>query len=363
MHKLAGFDFLRAIFSIAIVADHTGLFTLATIQGSSTITNLLYVNFSYIAVPVFLQISLLLFYLKSKRGSLWILFKHRITRLLYLYFAWVVSFGLLRIFLTEGSAGIAKLATLSTREWSESIVSGGNSPFYFFFSLIFVTNLAALFAWICKKIGNKSSVVTTTSYLLLGICGIAIFTCSIVNLLPIDIYRNGRIDPLVSRAINIIQWNYNPLNFLPYIFTAAIVADEFDRGELTSMTPELKFKLWSLFCLFLTFTLLEWSLLDRLMHYSRLSLVFGSWLLLDLALLSTRTVPTPVRFISEHSLGLYALHLFFTHIILASQPNSLSFLSDLIPGLNILIEFLLVICGALMLTFLMKKIGWLKSLV
>jgi hypothetical protein len=358
MHKFAGFDFLRAIFSIAIVADHTGLFALATIQGSSTITKLLYANFSYIAVPVFFQISLFLFDLKSKRGSLWMLFKHRIARLVYLYLAWVISFISLKIFLTERSAGITKLANLNIRGWLELITSGGNSPFYFFFSLIFLTSLAALFLLIFTKIDN-TSFVAKLNYWLLGICCISIFSSSIVNLISI----HSEVNPLVSTVNNLVQWNYNPLNFLPYIFTAAIVANEFDRGDFTSRTPELKFKLWGLFGLFLAFTLLEWIFLDRLMNYSRLSLVFGSWLLLDLALLSTRKVPTPVRFISEHSLGLYAVHLFFTHIILNAHPNLFSLFSDLIPGLGIVVEFLLVVGGALVLTFLFKQIRGLRSLV
>jgi hypothetical protein len=358
MHKLAGFDFLRAVFSIAIVADHTGLFALATVGGSSTVTNLLYANFSYIAVPVFFQISLFLFCIKSTRSSLLPLFKHRIAKLVYLYLAWVIPFILLKTLFVEGSAEIAKLTSLNARGWLEFIISGGNSPFYFFFSLIFLTCLVSLFILISRKIDSASSIVKL-NYSLLGICCVAIFFSSIVNLMPID----TRLNPILSTIDNLVQWNYNPLNFLPYIFTAAIVADEFDRGNFVAMTPALKFKLWSLFGLFLAFTLLEWTLLDRLMNYSRLSLVFGSWLLLDLALLSTRKVPAPVRFISEHSLGLYAVHLFFTHIILISHPNLFGLFSDFIPGLGIVVAFLLAIGGALALTFLFKQIGGLRSLV
>jgi hypothetical protein len=362
MPKFAGFDFLRAIFSIAIVADHTGLFTLATVQGSSIVTNLLYANFSYIAVPVFLQISLFLFYLKSARGSLGTIFKRRISRLVYLYLIWVSSFVLLRIFCQEGSAGITKLANLSERGWLEFIISGGNSPFYFFFSLIFVTTLAAGLTWVFKKI-DKLLIRTRISYWLLFFSCAIVFFGSTIDLLPLDIDADARLNALVRMTINIMQWNYNPLNFLPYIFTAAIVAQEVDRGKLAQMTPSLHLKLWSLFFLFLIFTLLEWSLLDRLMHYSRLSLVFGSWLLLDLALLSTRKVPNLVRLISEYSLGLYTLHLLFTHIIWAGNSNFPTGLPGSIPGLGIVVEFLIAIGGAAILTFLFKQIGGLKSLV
>lgn len=362
MHKLAGLDFLRAIFSIAIVANHTGLFALATIYGSSNITNLLYANFSYIAVPVFFQISLFLFYLKSKRGSLWPLFKHRIARLVYLYLAWVVAFVAIKIVFIEKSTGIAKLASLNARGWIEFTISGGNSPFYFFFSLIFLTSLSALLIGVSQKIDN-ASLVTRLNYGLMGICCSSLFASSIVTLGTSDIDSGDRVERLVDIATNIMEWNYNPLNFLPYIFTAAIVATEFDRGDLSTMTPALKLKLWSLFGLFLTFTLVEWTLFDRLMNYSRLSLIFGSWLLLDLALLSTRKVPTPVRFIAEHSLGLYALHLFFTHIIFAKYPNSFGLFSNLIPGLGLVVKFLFVIGITLILAFLFKQIKAVKSLV
>jgi hypothetical protein len=362
MQKFVGFDFLRAIFSIAIVADHTGLFALATIYGSSTITKLLYVNFSYIAVPVFFQISLFLFYLKGERVPIGTLFKNRTIRLIYLYLVWVSSFVLLRLFLTEGSAGIAKLKDLSMRGWLEFIISGGNSPFYFFFSLIFLTTLAALLTRILQQTDNLF-VKSRISYWLLLIVGIIVFFSSIVDRIPIDMYASGQIAALVRAATNIAQWNYNPLNFLPYIFTAAIVAQEFDRGKFAQLTPSLTTELWILFFLFLTFTLLEWSLLDRLMHYSRLSLVFGSWLLLDLALLSTHKVPFLVRFISEYSLGLYALHLFFTHIILVDNPTFLSGFSDLIPGLGLFVEFFFVIICTLALTLLFKQVEGLKSLV
>jgi Acyltransferase family len=362
MHKFQGFDFLRAIFSLAIVADHTGLFELANIYGTSTATNLLYANFSYISVPVFFQISLFLFQLKSGRVVFKTFFQNRIAKLICLYLFWLTSFVLFRLLFKEGSARIDKLRSLSIKEWIEFIISGGNSPFYFFFSLIFLTILTALLVLVFKKVKNFSARIKI-SYWLLVISCIVVFASSIVDRIPNNIYPTPQITSIATKITNIVQWNYNPLNFLPYIFTAAIVVQEFERGKFTQMNRLFKFELWSLFFLFLIFTLLEWSLLERLMHYSRLSLIFGSWLLLELALLSKLRVPALVSFISEYSLGLYAFHLFFTHVILADNPNFLSRLSELIPGLEILAEFLLVISGALALTFVFKQTSCLKKLV
>lgn len=362
MHKFEGFDFLRAIFSLAIVADHTGLFSLATSYGTITATNLLYANFSYVAVPVFLQISLFLFQIKSGGVVFKTFFQNRIAKLIYLYLFWLTSFVLFRLFFKEGSAGIAKLRNLSIKEWIEFIVSGGNSPFYFFFSLIFLTILTALLVLVFKKVQNFSTRIKI-SYWLLFISCILIFASSIIDRLPTSIYPHPQITLIVAKITSIVQWNYNPLNFLPYIFTTAIITQEFERGKFAQVTRLFKFELWSLFFLFLIFTVLEWSLIDRLMNYSRLSLVFGSWLLLDLALLSTRRVPALVSFISEYSLGLYTLHLFFTHVILADNPNFLSRQSEPMPGLEILAEFLLVVSAALALTFGFKQISGLKRFV
>lgn len=359
--KFEGFDFLRAIFSIAIVADHSGFFTLATVQGVSTVTNLLYANFSYVAVPTFLQISLFLFYLKSEKVEFYKFFQKRIIRLISLYLFWVIAFVLFRLAFKEGSIEIAKLRTLSVRTWFEFIVSGGNSPFYFFFSLIFLTTIAALLVLFFKKIENLSARIKV-SYLLLFISCILVFSFSVVDQI-ISNYIGDRESSVIQTISSIARWDYNPLNFLPYIFTAAIVVQEFNQGKLKKMAPLLKLKLWSLFSLFLVFTLLEWISLESLIHYSRLSLVFGSWLLLYLALLSTSKVPYIFSLISECSLGLYAIHLFFTHGFFADNVNFLSVFSNLVPSLAILAEFLLALSGSIALTLLLKKIKGLKKLV
>ncbi|WP_019502673.1 acyltransferase family protein [Pseudanabaena sp. PCC 6802] len=358
--KFHGFDFLRAIFSVAIVADHAGLFTLATVQGVDTLTNLLYGNFSYLAVPTFFQISLFLFYFKSKKVEFRRFFQKRIIRLISLYLFWVSLFVLLRFLFKGGNAGTAQFAPISVRGWIEFIVSGCNSPFYFFFSLIFTTILAALIALFFKASENNSIRVI---YFLFVISCILIFLFSIFDPIISNSYIGDRESSLVQTISGIAQWDYNPLNFLPYVFSAAIVVHELDRGKLEEITPLFQLKLWSLLTLFLIFTLLEWILLASLVHYSRLSLVFGSWLLLYLALLTTRQVPCVVKLISDCSLGLYALHLFFTHILFAENTSFLHALSALVPGLDILVEFLLALIGSIALTLLLKKIEGLKNFV
>ena len=353
--KFEGFDFLRAIFAIAIVADHTGLFTLATVGEVDIATNILYANFSYVAVPVFFQISLFLFYFKCEKVDFKSFLKKRIIRLSLLYFFWLVSFTFLKtIFETETTKTTNPLS-LSPWKFMEFIVSGGNSPLYFFFSLIFLTALAAICHCLLKKLERQSTRIKI-SYLLFFTSCILLLCFSIIEPI-VNSYIDTQIIALIQTISNISRWNYNPLNFLPYIFTTYITAQEFDQGKLNSLSPKLKIKLWTLFFLFLLFTILEWVTLDSLINYSRLSLVFGSWLLLYLSLLSSLKVPAIVSFISDCSLGIYCFHLFFTHILFIQNKF------DIAPKLDLLVKFLLVLGVSIALTFILKKIKGVKYVV
>jgi Acyltransferase family len=356
--RFAGFDYLRAIFSIAIVADHTGLFILATLFGSSTLTDVLYANVSYIAVPVFFQISLFLFYLKSEKTGLQYFVQKRIPKLVYLYLFWM-TFKILCEILVKGESASIKMATVSIRGFLEAIVSGGNSPFYFFFSLLFITTLAGFNAFMFRA-QEDSSINIKVNYFLFFIFCILILSFSAMSSI-IDDFPNHI--TFLSALFSIVQWNYNPLNFLPYIFTAAIVFHEFKEEKLKRLTPQCKSKLGVLMSLFLIFTMLEWNTLDDLTTYSRLSLVFGSWLLLYLALLSTSKPAAIVTFVSSCSLGIYAFHILFTHVLFSDERNALSSLAHFFPGLDILTEFCIALVGSIALTLLFRRTKGLKLFV
>ncbi len=87
--KLEGFDFLRTVFSIAIVALHSELFLLAgTVTiGSLCFAKLLKANIAYLAVPVFLQMALFLFLLKRKEVGFQYFLRRRLPKLISLYFS------------------------------------------------------------------------------------------------------------------------------------------------------------------------------------------------------------------------------------------------------------------------------------
>ncbi|OKH38691.1 hypothetical protein NIES2119_08840 [[Phormidium ambiguum] IAM M-71] len=365
--KFAGFDFLRAIFSLAIVAYKTNIFYIPTILISNGFTAALsdYVLSGMVgalAVPVFLQISLFLFYNKSEKTGINYFIQKRLPRLISLYLFWVISITLFDV-LFVGGIQILRRPTSSIKAFLEFIVSGNSTPYFFFFSLIFVTVIAESLILLFNKI-EKPSLKININYCLLFLSCILVFSFSTIQ----PIVQNTGIESSLLKIINnLTTWDYNPVNFLPYIFTAAITVQEYRAGKLEKVTKLLRIKLYSLLILTLFFFGLEWILTSNglliqvdqapLDHYLRLSLVFGSWLLLYLALISKRQVPASVKFISDCSLGIYGFHVFFTYkkpLPLDTLPL-LSNLFESFPVLQIITNFLLVLFGSIALTILFKK--------
>jgi len=358
--RFESFDYLRAIFSVAIVADHVALFDLVTILGITTFSDILYANVSCIAVPVFFQISLFLFYIKSESLGFQYFAQKRFPKLISLYLFWVTSKVVFDLLLSGESEALT-VGTSSFRKFIEFAVSGGNSPFYFFFALIFITVLAEVLVFLFRKVESISEKLKVAYFLLVCSC-ILIFYLSIVGLLAGR--AAGQPEAGVSSFISSLAlWDYNPLNFLPYIFTAAIAVQEFNLGKLNQLNRALKTKLGILLCLFLMFSTFEWIVLDDLLQHKRLSLVFGSWLLLYLALLSTQKVPAIVKFISSCSLGIYAFHVFFTSGLFLYNPKLLSAIAQISPQVEVLTKFLITLVSSIILTCLFRRIRILRYFV
>lgn len=357
--KLEGFDFLRAVFAISIIAIHANLFSLLgnLKLGSISTADILSANVAYLAVPVFFQISLFLFYIKSEKVGSSYFFQKRLPKLVSLYLFWVISKIVFDILLTGKSEPLQN-STTSIRAFIEFIVSGGNSPLYFFFSLAFITGLTEVVIFGLRRTPKTLSRRIIIYSSLLASC-LLVFIFSLLKLPGTIESATG----LVRVASNIAQWDYNPLNFLPYIFTTALVVEEFNAGQLKSMNPGIKIRLYVLLSLVIMFAIYEWNLKQDLLHYSRLSLVFGSWLLLYLALLSTRKVPAIVQFLSGFSLGLYTFHLFFTHGLFEKYPNLSTPLAKVIPGLDSLIIFSITLLVSILLTLLFRRVKFLKNFV
>lgn len=374
-HIFEQFDFLRAIFAIAIIAYKTNIFYIPEILIPNSFT---YALSAYIlsgmvgalAVPVFLQISLFLFYLKSGNTGFRYFIQRRLPRLIGLYAFWVGSITLYEILLGEGWKPLRE-GTSSLKMFAYFIVSGNSTPYFFFFSLIFVTVLAEILVLLFERLKNTSA-KSNLSYCLLFASCILVFTFSTID--PI-IKHTGIQSSLLDFINNLTRWDYTPFNFLPYVFTTAITVQQYNEGKLTKFTKSLKLKLYCLLFLTIMFVTLEWTWTDKqlliqvdqgpLDHYMRLSLVFGSWLLLYLALLSKQAVPEIVKFISKCSLGIYGFHVFFTFRKLLNF-DSIIFLNNLfkaVPVLEVLAIFLTTLIGSIALTLLCKKSKLLNNFV
>jgi hypothetical protein len=182
--KFEQFDFLRAIFSIAIIAYKTNIFYIPEILIPNSFTYALsaYVlsgMLGALAVPVFLQISLFLFYLKSGNTGFRYFLQRRLPRLIGLYAFWVGSITLYEILLGEGWKSLRE-ETSSLKMFAYFIVSGNSTPYFFFFSLIFVTVLAEIIVLLFERLKNTSAKSNLSYYLLFVSC-ILVFTFSTID--------------------------------------------------------------------------------------------------------------------------------------------------------------------------------------
>jgi hypothetical protein len=355
-----GFDFLRAVFAIAIVALHCYLFFPGSLKvGAISIGDILRANVAYLAVPVFFQISLFLFYIRSEKAGPLYLLQKRLPKLTSLYLFWVGSLIAFNILL-NGKLESIQSSLSSVKALIEFIVSGGHSPLYFFFSLAFITVLTEAVVLCLRKIRKdalKNSILYT---LLVASCGLLI----VFSFLRVPDASFENAPSFVRFLSSFSQWDYNPLNFLPYIFATAIAVRDYKLGLLRTENLRLRLKLSILTALFLAFTVLEWLPSQDLLHYSRLSLIFGSWVLLYLALLSNRVVPKVVQFLSGCSLGIYTLHLFFTKGLF-KNPAFSAFDPASQSSLNLIILFLfgVTLLGSIGLTMLFRRVKFLKGFV
>jgi len=349
--RFEGFDFLRAFFSIVVVALHANIFNILSTEKLKLVdvANVLNINFGYLSVPVFLQISLFLFYINREKYGQKYFSQKRLPRLVSLYFFW----SLLKIifdFVLNKNTEIFRTVFSSTSDTFLFVISGGHTIFYFFFSLLFTTTICEFLVIFEEKRKIKLNSVKL-SYLLLFLSCVLIFCFPLI-----DIYFNKK---------EVFTYVANPLNFLPYVFTAKIVAQEFISNKLKKLTSSLSINLSLLFAFCVSLIIFEWIFLKDLPHYSRLfpnysriSLVFVSFFLLYISVLSTRSVPTIINFISKYSLGIYGFHIFFIDYVVLFDN-----LSPLLPSLITITKFVIALLGSIVLSLVFKKFKLTKEFV
>lgn len=336
-----GFDYIRAIFCLFVVAWHNFIFGPPTYFHYNTINNffptipdILYFNILLLAVPVFFQLSLVLYILNrhSKSSNY---FGRRIIRLLSLFFFWSSSILIFRYFILDWNINEF---FLNLNETIKTLVSGGRSRFFYFFSLIILTCLAEPLLFYLQSRKNKNTFI---------FCA---FVFSLIMLV---------VSPHLFAKANLL-FNYtNPINFLPYVFSAFIVAELFKKSNRT-ITLSVLFALYILFSIF-EWTTLQYSIWSSywkfiLPPYTRLSVVFGTMFIVGLFGKVNKPPPKIISMLSSYSLGIYCLHRFI-------PTDSLWDILNVTPHPMGIVNCIIQLLGALIITHLFRKIVFLRRFV
>jgi surface polysaccharide O-acyltransferase-like enzyme len=336
-----GFDYLRAMGCIMVLLIHSGALNVLTINSKmQSISRVLYFDFLMLAVPVFLNISLFLF-LYNRKKSKHYFWSNRLPKLLNLYCFWVALKLVFKLIVDKSN--LVFFGTIQSTILT--VISGGYSELYFIFSLIFMTTLTEFSVRFTSRFNSRYQMSITY-------CLFAIF-CLFIAILPaIALHTQNHL---------ITEW-WSPLNFLPYGFAAAIVLGDFQLGI---SQQSVKLKLIALLCLYLIFAVLEWKYLNypeffglELPQYSRLSLVFGSSILMYLALMVDNQPNEWVRQLSDNSAGIY-----FTHRFIVNKYSINLLAPHLGLGLNNLAIFVLGLSTSFMISLLLRRVKVLRAFV
>jgi surface polysaccharide O-acyltransferase-like enzyme len=297
--KIQGFDYLRAVFCLTVVVVHVSLMDPGKLGGNlaDNLTNIFHYNFTLLAVPVFLQVSLFLYYKNREfKGSDYFA-KSRLPSLLKPYLLWTLIFTLTKGSFQSFDFGNPKYVLLF-------LITGGYSIFYFFFSLLVLTACAEMMIRLFNVKTSWARYGININYLLL------IASCVFILAFQVSSYRG-------------FTEIWNPFNFMPYVFSSFIILHDFRQAP---ERPDLaRVKLPILATAYLVLSFVEWKYLLGLPSagvweglvptYARLSLVFGAWALTYAALLYAPQAPPLVQKVSSYSMGIYCLHAFLVPVI------------------------------------------------
>jgi surface polysaccharide O-acyltransferase-like enzyme len=325
LERIYAFDYLRAISCIFVIALHSNISCI--FDEYPIIHGILIFNLFDLAVPLFLQISLILFFLKREQQPDYFL-KKRLFRLIKLYIFWGLFYQLFSLISHFNKINLTSIKDLinikfTIKDGIVFILTDGNSAvFYFLFSLFFITALAELFAFYIENNDTNNQINNQViSYIFL------IFSCVILLLLPL-------IQILLGGKFPILTDVYNPLNFIPYIFSSFLISKSLLQKKIDSNYNPNNPQIWSLIILLFCFFVIEWRYFNQpiiwgwgvankegLPTYSRVSLVLCSWLVTLISLRIRHLPPLIIKIISDFSLGIYCLHIFLIFIIIRLFPE------------------------------------------
>jgi surface polysaccharide O-acyltransferase-like enzyme len=300
--KFVGFDYLRAIFSVAVVAVHLGyVFPSAIFDEQAYTTHTFgwsdFVNFYVLclAVPVFIVVSTYLYALKpSDTGAL----LRRLGRIVRLLVFWSLAY---QVFFFTGY-GFLKEIPRDRQGLAVYLLTAGNTVYYFFIALAVVTVVTHY----AKR--WPSGVVW----------GLFAITTVVVGVLPV-MHRVLRPEDQAT-AVRFLDLHADPLNFLPLAFAGVGLA-QLTRAEANAILDRLALAAvvlasacavldWTAYVDPLFFTVNQFAI----PAYTRPSLIFLAVAVLILAVRWRAGGNRVVGFMARHSLAVYCLHPFFVPV-------------------------------------------------
>jgi len=293
--RLFGIDYLRAFFSVCVVAVHLGYVFPSLIFDKErypehTFTASDFVNFYVLclAVPVFVLVSTYLLALRPATDQVLLRRLGRMGRLLVF---WTVLY---EVFFYTGY-GFVKRIPHEPTDLALFVMSACNTVYYFFLCLMLVTAVAHLV--------RQAPGVT--------VWGLFAASTLVVGALPLVQRATGNLFP---------AHHANPLNFLPFAFAGV------GLGRLSAAGAGRTLDRIGLGCLLLAAAaaVLDWTVyVDpcffkvnqfAIPAYTRPSLVFLAVAVVVLAVRGRWSGNRVVGWMSRHSLGVYCLHPFFLPI-------------------------------------------------
>jgi surface polysaccharide O-acyltransferase-like enzyme len=334
---ISGFNYLRAVFAILIVVWHAqSVSFLAKSQpGLKPLIDIFYYNICLLAVPIFFQIALFLFYRKQLSDSTYFL-KKRLPDLVFLYSGWMAIGVAVNSILTQGNYLVD---VFNRRDFSVFVV-GSRSELFFLFGLILLTAIA--FINLRFFVHSKNSLYVQLIFL----------SCSLILVVLFDFLML-----LTRESTFVVHWN--PICFIPYVFSSAILVLVCQEQQAVfRLLNDRKRFLFLLGMLFGGASWLEWQTLylpdflgASLPAYMRISLVFGSFMICYGATFWVTQPPRLIQAIAQESLGIYLIHMYLLQL-LGVIRSSYPLLNAL---LNPLIEMMLVVMGSILLSKLFKQ--------
>ncbi len=364
--KIHGFSYLKAFACLAVVATHLFLnfedcFNLN--QTAIYVFNVLFYNVFLLAVPIFFQISLFLFFFNHNFKEDY--FLKRLIKLSSLFLFWTISLSLFRWILHRNFEyplpTVRALNFSSISSIIQSILSANNTPFYFLISLIILTIFAEYLAkyyerFCANNFLNNKNLISNIVLLFASV--------SLITILPFLIVYGYKIE---------LQWmvsTWNPVNFFPYIFTAYLLYIQFNSDN--KFSNKIPITILIILILLNIFTIIiEWQFLGiydfwdkrlittyNLPPYSRISLVLTSYIITYCGIKYLPSQPPKIiEILANNSLPIYCFHYFLVYLAVQFISRKYWFLGE------IEVIFISIILVCLLLANLLKKVRFLNQLI